>query len=189
MPGGKPVRPAMNKPVDHAVNHSMQPAARRRSMAPWLALALILILLDQGLKIWVDNSLHYGERIAVLPIFDLTLLYNSGAAFSFLAGGGGYQRWLFTGIAALASLLILRWLYTNAGERLLSLALACILGGALGNAIDRLIHGHVVDFLLFYWNEWHFPAFNLADIAITGGAIFLILDEIRRMRRLRAQGG
>ncbi len=125
-------------------------ASRLRPLAAWLAWALVLVLLDQATKIWVSGALGYAQRIPVLPVFDLTLLYNTGAAFSFLADGGGAQRWLFTGIAAVAAVLILRWLYTHATDRLLCAALASILGGALGNAIDRLLHGHVVDFLLFY---------------------------------------
>jgi signal peptidase II len=161
-------------------------AARLRPLAGWLAWALVLVLLDQATKAWISGALGYGQRIAVLPpVFDLTLLHNTGAAFSFLAGGGGAQRWLFTGIAAAAAVLILRWLYTHATERLLCAALASILGGAVGNAIDRLQHGHVVDFLLFYWRDWYFPAFNLADVAITCGAVLLILDEILRARRAR----
>ena len=157
--------------------------SRLRSLAGWLLLAAALVLLDQAAKAWVSGSLVYAERIHILPVFDLTLLFNTGAAFSFLADSGGSQRWLFTGIALIAAVLILRWLYTHAGQRLLCAALAGILGGALGNALDRLMHGHVVDFLLFYWRDWYFPAFNLADIAITCGAGLLILDEILRSRR------
>ena len=160
-------------------------AARWRTMAVWLACAAILIALDQATKARVSGALDYAQRIAVLPVFDLTLLHNTGAAFSFLADGGGSQRWLFTGIAVAVAVLILRWLYTHAAEPLFCAALACILGGALGNAIDRLQHGHVVDFLLFYWHDWYFPAFNLADVAITCGAVLLILDEILRARRAR----
>ncbi len=161
-------------------------AARLRQVAGWLAWALVLVLLDQATKAWVVGALGYGQRVPVLPVFDLTLLYNTGAAFSFLADGGGSQRWLFTGIAGIAAVLILRWLYTQATERLLCAALTAILGGALGNAIDRLLHGHVVDFLLFYWRDWYFPAFNLADVAITCGAVLLILDDILRARRARS---
>lgn len=158
---------------------------RWRSWAGWLLLAGLLILADQAAKTWVLHSFVYGERLPVLPIFDLTLLFNTGAAFSFLADSGGGQRWLFTGIALLVSGLILRWLHTHTDRRLFCLALSCILGGALGNAVDRLLHGHVVDFLLFYWRDWYFPAFNVADIAITCGAGLLILDEILTSRRAR----
>ncbi|MFA7474687.1 MAG: signal peptidase II [Castellaniella sp.] len=159
--------------------------ARLRPLAGWLAWAAVLVLLDQLTKAWISGTLDYARRIPVLPFFDLTLLHNTGAAFSFLADGGGAQRWLFTGIAAAAAVLILRWLYTHPTERLLCAALASILGGALGNAIDRVLHGHVVDFLLFYWRDWYFPALNLADVAITCGAALLILDEILRARRAR----
>ena len=152
-----------------------------------LGLAAFIAVIDQFVKWYVVGPLNLRvvRNIELLPFFDLTLLHNTGAAFSFLADGGGAQRWLFTGIAAAAAVLILRWLYTHPTERLLCAALASILGGALGNAIDRLLHGHVVDFLLFYWRDWYFPAFNLADVAITCGAALLILDEILRARRAR----
>ncbi|MER1968606.1 signal peptidase II [Castellaniella sp. GW247-6E4] len=161
-------------------------STRAARMAGWLAVAAVLIALDQASKSVITGWLAFGERIPVLPVFDLTLLYNTGAAFSFLADGGGGQRWLFTGIALIAAIVILRLLYTHAGQRLFCASLACILGGALGNALDRVIHGHVVDFLLFYWRDWYFPAFNIADIAITCGAGLLILDEVMQSRRRKA---
>lgn len=151
----------------------------------WIALAACIIAADQFSKIWFDSQLRYGERIPVLPFFDFTLLYNPGAAFSFLAGGAGWQRWLFTGIAAAAIGLILYLLRRNPGQTLFCGALACILGGAVGNVVDRVQHGHVIDFLLFYHHPWYFPAFNIADIAITCGAMLLILDEVQRVRRER----
>lgn len=160
--------------------------ARLASMAGWLALAAVLIGLDQASKSAVDGWLVYGQRVAVLPVFDLTLLYNTGAAFSFLADGDGSQRWLFTGIALIAAVIILRLLYTHAGQGLFCASITCILGGALGNVYDRIVHGHVVDFLLFYWKDWYFPAFNIADIAITCGAGLLILDEVLQSRRRKA---
>ncbi|MBV6271769.1 signal peptidase II [Alcaligenaceae bacterium CGII-47] len=159
---------------------------RLRQLGGWLVLAAILIGLDQISKTAFDQALIYGERLPVLPFFDFTLLYNPGAAFSFLADGAGAQRWFFTAIALIAAIVIVRLLYTHAGNTLFCAALSCILGGALGNAMDRLAHGHVVDFLLFYWNDWYFPAFNIADIAITCGAALLILDEIRQARRRKA---
>ncbi len=158
---------------------------RGKGLMGWLLVAGLIIVFDQITKITFDNALAYGERIAVLPIFDFTLLYNTGAAFSFLADGQGWQRWFFTAIALIASVVIVRLLRKYPDQRLLCAALACILGGALGNAIDRLLYGHVVDFLLFYWHDWHFPAFNIADVAITCGAILLLLDEILRWRRER----
>lgn len=160
---------------------------RARHLGGWLVLAAILIGLDQVSKAAFSQALTYGERVPVLPFFDFTLLYNTGAAFSFLADGPGSQRWIFTAIALIAAIVIVRLLYTHAGNTLFCAALSCILGGALGNAVDRLTHGHVVDFLLFYWDDWYFPAFNIADIAITCGAALLILDEIRQARRRRAR--
>ncbi len=160
-------------------------AVSRRPFAGWMALAQILVVLDQISKIWFDANLDYGQRMPVLPFFDFTLVYNSGAAFSFLADSEGWQRWLFTAIALIASVVIIRLLWRHPSQKILCAALACILGGALGNAIDRVLYGHVVDFLLFYWQDWYFPAFNIADVAITLGAIFLLLDEILRWRRER----
>lgn len=151
----------------------------------WLLIALAIIIADQATKLYFDASLRYGERWNVLPFFDFTLLYNPGAAFSFLADGQGWQRWFFTAIALAATVLIVHLLRRHPGQTLFCASLSAILGGALGNVIDRLLHGHVVDFLLFYWHSWHFPAFNIADIAISCGAAMLVLDEIRRMRRER----
>ncbi|MFA5598950.1 MAG: signal peptidase II [Pusillimonas sp.] len=159
----------------------------RLGFAGWLLGAALIIVADQITKIWFDTHLAYGERWPMLPFFDFTLLYNPGAAFSFLAEGQGWQRWLFSAIALVAAALILHLLWKSPGQRLFCTALMAILGGALGNLIDRLQHGHVIDFLLFYWQQWHFPAFNIADIAITCGAILLILDEILRYVRHRRQ--
>lgn len=166
---------------------STSPVSSRGRFFGWVALAVVLIVLDQLTKIWFEGNLQYGERWGLLPFFDFTLVYNTGAAFSFLADGEGWQRWFFTFVALIASVVILRLLWKHAGERWFPLALACILGGALGNALDRLMLGHVVDFLLFYWRDWYFPAFNVADIAITIGAILLLLDEILRWRRERRE--
>jgi signal peptidase II len=152
---------------------------------PWLAGALLIIVLDQVTKVYFDSVLQYGERRPVLPFFDFTLLYNPGAAFSFLADGQGWQRWLFTAIAIGAVGLILHLLRRNPDQPLFCASLMCILGGAVGNVVDRIQHGHVIDFLLFYWESWFFPAFNIADVAITCGAALLLLDEFRRMRRER----
>ena len=163
------------------MNTVMRPS--RRPFIGWLFFALVLLGLDQVTKIWFDSNLQYGERWHVLPFFDFILVYNTGAAFSFLAGAQGWQRWLFTAIALLATVIIVRLLWKYPAQRLLCAALACILGGALGNAIDRALYGHVVDFLLFYWQDWYFPAFNIADVAITVGAILLLLDEVMRWRR------
>lgn len=163
------------------------PAALRPRAAvwPWLLLAAAIIAVDQLTKAYFDAALEYGERIAVLPVFDFTLLYNRGAAFSFLAQQSGWQRWLFTGLGTAAACFILWMLHRHRGERRFSLSLAMILGGALGNVIDRALHGYVVDFLDFHWGGRHFPAFNIADSAITVGAALLILDELLRVRRSR----
>lgn len=155
----------------------------------WLIIAAIIVVLDQITKQYFANTLFYAERWPVLPFFDFTLLYNPGAAFSFLADGAGWQRWFFTAIAAIATTLILYMLRKNPQQKLFCTALALILGGALGNVIDRVWHAHVIDFLLFHWQGWYFPAFNIADIAITCGAILLILDEFIRIRKNKKTKG
>jgi len=153
----------------------------------WLVLAGVLIILDQLTKLYFDGLLRYGQRIAVLPFFDFTLLYNPGAAFSFLAQADGWQRWFFTILGLVASVLIVWMMHKNRSNKRLMLALTLILGGALGNVIDRIAYGHVVDFLLFYWKDWYYPAFNIADTCITLGAILLILDELLRLRGQHAR--
>lgn len=173
---------------DSGKQHPDQYAGRRNGgLWRWLAFAALVVVLDQITKIWFDSNLQFGERWHVLPFFDFTLLYNTGAAFSFLADGQGWQRWFFTVIALGAAALIVHLLRRSPGETLFCAALACVLGGAVGNVIDRIQHGHVIDFLLFYWNDWFFPAFNVADISITIGAVLLVLDEIVRIRHQRRQ--
>ena len=155
-------------------------------MSPWLLLSLVVILADQLTKVLVVRRFSLGERLAVIPeFFDLTLLYNRGAAFSFLASAGGWQRWFFIGIGVAAAGFILYLLWQHGSQRLFATGLALILGGAIGNIIDRIWHGQVVDFLLVYWKTFFWPAFNVADSAITLGAVLLILDELRRVRRAR----
>lgn len=153
----------------------------------WMLGAVLIVGADQLAKAWFNGHLHYGERVRVLPFFDFTLLYNPGAAFSFLADGQGWQRWLFTAIALIAAGLIIHLLRRSLDQFLFCGSLMAILGGAVGNVADRIQHGHVIDFLLFYWDTWYFPAFNIADVAITCGALLLILDELRRHRRERRQ--
>ncbi|MFL6692589.1 MAG: signal peptidase II [Ramlibacter sp.] len=150
---------------------------------PWLGLALILLIVDQFTKVLILGQYKLGDSTYVTSFFNVVRAHNTGAAFSFLAAASGWQRWLFTGIAVAAVGFILYLLRTHAGQRLFSFALACILGGAIGNLVDRLMHGYVVDFLQFHWNGWYFPAFNVADSAITIGAICLVIDELRRVRR------
>lgn len=156
------------------------------AVGKWLRLAAILVVFDQVTKIIAEQTMRYGERVNVLPVFDFTLVYNRGAAFSFLAQGDGWQRWFLSGIAVAAIVFILWLMKTQAHEsKRMMLALTLILAGAIGNLIDRQFYGHVVDFLLVYWHPWYYPAFNIADMAITFGAILLIWDEWQRWRRSR----
>jgi len=150
-----------------------------KRIAPWLALAALLALADQASKAAISASLRMGEVRGITPFFNLVLAHNRGAAFSFLADAGGWQRALFIAIAVLATAVIVAMLARHSGERIFSAGLALILGGALGNLWDRIALGYVVDFLDFYAFGWHFWAFNLADSAITVGAGLLILDGLR----------
>jgi len=153
----------------------------------WLWLTVIVIVLDLITKQLAENFLNYGQPMDVLPMFDLTLLYNPGAAFSFLAGENGWQRWFFTAIAVGVSIMLLSWLYKLPREnKWLAIALTLILGGALGNLFDRLVYGHVIDFISVHWGDSYFPAFNIADSAITIGAVMLGLDVVFEARREKA---
>lgn len=155
-------------------------------LLPWLGLALILVIADQFTKVLILGYYKLGDSTYVTSFFNVVRAHNTGAAFSFLADASGWQRWLFTGIAVAAVGFILWLLRSHAGQRLFCFSLACILGGAVGNLVDRLMHGYVVDFLQVHWrNQWYFPAFNVADAAITIGAIGLVLDELLRVRRSR----
>jgi len=154
-------------------------------MVPWLALALIILIADQFTKVLIMGYYRLGDSTYVWPFFNIVRAHNTGAAFSFLAAASGWQRWLFTGIGIVATLFILYLLRSHAGQKLFSFALACILGGAVGNVVDRLLHGYVVDFLQFHWRGWYFPAFNIADMAISIGAACLVLDELLRVRKAR----
>lgn len=148
----------------------------------WVWLSVVVFVVDQVTKFWFDNNLQMWERITVIPhVLDWTLAYNTGAAFSFLAGASGWQRWLFTLIAVAVSVVLVVWLKRlKADETWLAVGLALVLGGALGNLVDRVIFGHVVDFILVHWqSSWYFPAFNIADSAITVGAILLALDMFK----------
>ncbi|HWS76127.1 MAG TPA: signal peptidase II [Quisquiliibacterium sp.] len=154
--------------------------------ARWVSLAVVVVLLDQLTKWLVTRSFSFAQRRPVIDgFFDLTLVYNKGAAFSFLAGAGGWQRWFFIGIGVAAALFILYLLWRHGSQRLFALGLALILGGAVGNVIDRVLHGHVVDFVLLHWRGLYWPAFNVADSAITVGAVLLVVDELLRVRRSR----
>ena len=152
-------------------------------MLQWLGLAFIILIADQFTKVLIVGYYHLGDSTYVTSFFNVVRAHNTGAAFSFLAGASGWQRWFFTVIGLLAAALILWMLKSHAGQKLFAFAMACILGGAIGNVIDRIMYGYVVDFLDFHWHNWHFPAFNVADSAITIGAACLILDELLRVRR------
>jgi signal peptidase II len=143
----------------------------------WYALAIVIIVLDQLTKYWVQLSFFEGERVNLLPILDFTLVYNKGAAWSFLSDAGGWQRWLFTAISSVVSIVLVIWIHRLVAiQKILLIALTLILAGAVGNLIDRIILGKVVDFVLFYYNGHYFPAFNVADSAITLGAIMMLID-------------
>jgi signal peptidase II len=156
----------------------------RASLTPWLGIAAIVILCDQLSKILINKMFVFGEEKVVTSFFNLVLAYNRGAAFSFLSNESGWQRYFFTAIGLGAAVFIVYLLRRHSGQRLFCWALALILGGAVGNVIDRLLYGHVIDFLDFHLAGWgHFPAFNVADSAITVGAILFIFDELRRVNK------
>ena len=146
-----------------------------RTTALRAAIVVAVVALDQLTKVAVDRALALYERIPITSFFNLTKAYNEGAAFSFLSSAGGWQRWLFTVVSAVVSVVLVIWLRRmGPEERWLGVSIALILGGALGNLIDRVIYGHVVDFVQLYWRDWYFPSFNVADSAITCGAAILI---------------
>jgi signal peptidase II len=152
---------------------------------PWLGLSLGIFIADQLTKVMILGYYRLGDSTYVTSFFNVVRAHNTGAAFSFLAGASGWQRWFFTAIGVAAAIFIVWMLRSHAGQRLFSFALALILGGAIGNVVDRLLHGYVVDFVQLHWRGWFFPAFNVADSAITIGAACLILDELLRVRRTR----
>ncbi len=162
------------------------------SLLPWLGIALAVILFDQFSKTLILGSFQYGDSLPITSFFNLVRVHNLGAAFSFLSDAGGWQRWFFTGLGIVAALVMVWMLRAHAGQRLFCSAISFILGGAIGNVIDRLLHGYVVDFLQFrfallepMFRGGYFPSFNVADSAITLGAVLLILDELLRVRRGR----
>ena len=155
------------------------------SLLPWLGLALLLLIADQFTKVLILGYYRLGDTTYVTSFFNVVRAHNTGAAFSFLASASGWQRWFFTGIGFAAAVFIVWMLKSHAGQKLFSFAMACILGGAIGNVIDRTLHGYVVDFLDFHYGGWHFWAFNIADSAISIGAICLVLDELQRVRRAK----
>ena len=159
-------------------------ASRRAgSLTPWLVIALAVIVLDQITKAMIVAAFQLGDARRVTSFFDIVRAHNRGAAFSFLNDASGWQRWFFVALGIAAAAFIVWLLRRHGGQRMFGWALALILGGALGNVIDRLVHGHVVDFVQVHWQQHYFPAFNVADSAITIGAMLLIIDELRRVRR------
>jgi len=158
------------------------PDVGRSGRLAWLILSVLVVILDQVSKLYFERALSLYQQIVVIPdLFSWTLAYNTGAAFSFLADGSGWQRWLFAVIAIVVSVVLVVWLKRlGRADNWLAIALALILGGALGNLYDRMVLGHVIDFVLVHWqNRWYFPAFNVADSAITIGAVMLALDMFK----------
>ncbi len=150
-------------------------------MMKWFAVSGIVLLVDQVTKIWVSKSMGLRESIEIIPYFQLTYVHNLGAAFSFLSDAGGWQRWFFVILSAGASLFITVWLWRLSRSMVLQAwGLALVLGGAVGNLVDRVIYGYVIDFLDVYYQHWHWPVFNVADSAITVGVILLLIESFRQ---------
>jgi len=151
---------------------------RNLPMLKWLWLSLLAVVLDQVSKLLIDSSMQLYQSIPVMPYFNLTYVHNTGAAFSFLSDAGGWQRWFFAGLAIVISIAMTVWLAKlKQHETLLAVALSLVLGGAIGNLIDRLAYGYVIDFLDVYVGNWHWPAFNIADSAITVGVGLLLVES------------
>ncbi|NOX10052.1 MAG: lipoprotein signal peptidase [Gammaproteobacteria bacterium] len=149
-------------------------------MLSWLWLSLLVLVLDQLTKYLADTGLDYAQPVALIPQLNLLLLYNPGAAFSFLSDASGWQRWFFVVIGVVISTVLLFWMRgLSRADRRVAIALALVLGGAIGNIVDRLLHGYVIDFIDVYYNGWHWPAFNIADSAITVGVVLLLVDSIK----------
>jgi signal peptidase II len=151
---------------------------REFNMLKWLWLSLLAVILDQGSKLVIAGSMQLYQSIPIMPYFNFTYVHNTGAAFSFLSEAGGWQRWFFAGLALVISIVITIWLSRlKQHETLLAVALSLVLGGAIGNLIDRLAYGYVIDFLDVYYQTWHWPAFNIADSAITLGVILMLVES------------
>jgi signal peptidase II len=158
-------------------------AKNNNSLLPWLGIAGVVILLDQITKAVIVRTMKLGDSDSVNAFFNIVYWQNKGAAFSFLHAANGWQRWLFVGLGVLAAIFIVWMLRRHGGQRMFSWALALILGGAIGNVVDRLLHGFVIDFIQVHYRDSFFPSFNIADSAISIGAALLILDELMRVRR------
>lgn len=154
---------------------------KAETMLKWLWVSAVIIALDQLTKVWMSSWLDLHQTVAVLPYFNFTLAHNSGAAFSFLAGAGGWQRWFFIVLAVSVSIALIIWLSRlKAQARVEAIAISLIIGGAISNVIDRFIHGYVIDFIDVYVGSYHWPAFNIADAAICIGAVLLIVDSFKK---------
>lgn len=152
----------------------------KNTLRNWLWIVLLVVVLDQVTKILANTLLAYHQPLAVLPLFNLTLVYNTGAAFSFLSDAGGWQRWFFMMLSGVVSIVLIIWLQKlKSHQRLQIISIAMILGGAIGNLIDRSLYGHVIDFIDVYYASHHWPAFNVADSAISVGTFSLIVDSFR----------
>ncbi|CAB0149439.1 Lipoprotein signal peptidase [Pseudidiomarina piscicola] len=161
---------------------------KRLSGLQYLWLSLVLIIIDQVTKQWVLDAFDLYESIEIMPYLNFTYVQNFGAAFSFLSDQGGWQRWLFTGLAIAVSVILLVWLRRNPVNMWRqNLAFSLILAGAVGNVVDRLIHGFVIDFIDVYVDNWHWPAFNVADMAITIGAVLMLLEAFFEQRQEQQQ--
>lgn len=151
--------------------------------ALWIVLSFLILVADQASKFYFEHTFEVGTAEKVAPHFNFVLAHNHGAAFSFLADAGGWQKYLFLGISFAVIVFLLTALWKHSGKTLFSLAASLLIAGAAGNLIDRMVYGYVIDFLDFYWNSLHWPAFNIADIAITCGAAAFIIDEFRRVSK------
>jgi signal peptidase II len=156
------------------------------SLALWLGLALVVIVLDQFAKTLILGWFQLGDSRVVTSFFNLTRAHNTGAAFSFLAGAAGWQRWFFVGLGVAASAFIVWMMRSHPTQRLFCFAVSMIMGGALGNVVDRLLHGHVIDFIQVYYHDWYYPAFNIADSAICIGVGLMLLDGLREQKKEKA---
>lgn len=173
---------------DKARQSTDQPPRMGGRIVFWLGISVAVLIADQLTKLAVTENLTLYQRVPVLPFFDLVRLHNTGAAFSFLAGASGWQNLFFMGVAGSVSLVLIWWLSTlpRRGHGTLALGLALVLGGAIGNLVDRALYGYVVDFLLFYYQQWSYPAFNVADSAITCGVVLILFDGLVLERRRSA---
>ena len=156
------------------------PESQTNSIKHWLWISALVVILDQASKLIAEATLTFREPFAIMPMFNFTLVYNEGAAFSFLSDAGGWQRWFFITLSCVISIALVVWLSKlSVRQRLLTTSIAFILGGAIGNLIDRSLYGHVIDFIDVYYQHHHWPAFNIADSAIFIGTVLLIIDSFK----------